>query len=674
MTDDFKNLADALRSLPAPDASAKADAIALAMKNFDALQGSPATARPIPEPTRTGFLNGARNMLKFLTLRPILATTTSVAALTLAMVVVPPLTRSPMQIALPDAAPKTVPVTQEETRTVTPGVPQLAEAAPVAVPATPTAAPTEAEANMLTRSKEATATPPATPPAPAPAMPHQVDEGAMTTAVAASQMVADAEQDLAYAAPPNPDTEAYPEADPNPVKITAEAPVSTFSIDVDTASYAVIRSSLNAGQLPDLAAVRIEEMVNYFPYSYPAPAPETDPFRATLTTLTTPWNPATKLVHIALQGRLPSIADRPALNLVFLIDTSGSMDEPNKLPLLKQSLRLLLGQLRPEDQIAIVAYAGSAGEVLPPTPSRDSAKILAALDNLVAGGGTAGAEGLTLAYQIAKSMTEDGELSRILLATDGDFNLGVSDPEGLAAYVAKNRDIAYLSVLGFGRGNLDDATMQALSQNGNGTAVYIDTLAEAQKSLVDQLTGALFPIANDVKLQIEWNPEQVGEYRLIGYETRMLAREDFNNDRIDAGEIGAGHQVTAIYEITPPGSAALRNPPLRYGPATDTVTAPAAGPSDGPELGFLRLRYKAPGRDTSILTETPIIESPAGADARFAAAIAGFGQLLQNSVYLENWGWDQAIALATANRGEDPFGYRAEAITLMRLAQSLSEP
>jgi len=262
-------------------------------------------------------------------------------------------------------------------------------------------------------------------------------------------------------------------------------------------------------------------------------------------------------------------------------------------------------------------------------------------------------------------MMDKGEVSRILLATDGDFNVGVSDPEGLEAYVARNRDTAYLSVLGFGRGNLDDATMQALAQNGNGMAAYIDTLQEGQKVLVDQLTGALFPIADDVKIQVEWNPAQVAQYRLIGYETRALVREDFNNDRVDAGEIGAGHQVTAIYEVTAPNSPALRNDALRYGTAAEVT--------GGEELGFLRLRMKAPGSDTSTLSETPIVDAAPSDDARFAAAIAGFGQLLQGSVYLNDWGWDDAILLADGARGADGFGYRIEAINLMRLAKSSSK-
>jgi Ca-activated chloride channel homolog len=461
-------------------------------------------------------------------------------------------------------------------------------------------------------------------------------------------------------------TEAFATAAPNPVKVTVEEPVSTFSIDVDTASYAVVRQSLNAGQLPPVDAVRIEEMVNYFPYASPAPDGDGAPFRPTVTVMPTPWNFSTRLVHIAVQGEMPEVEARPPLNLVFLIDTSGSMDEPNKLPLLRNSLALMVDALRPEDQVAIVAYAGSAGTVLEPVVASDKDAILAALDNLAAGGSTAGAEGLALAYQVAATMAGDGEVSRVILATDGDFNVGVSDPEGLEAYVAKQRETGvYLSVLGFGRGNLDDAVMQSLAQNGNGQAAYIDTLSEARKVLVDQLTGALFPIADDVKIQVEWNPAQVAEYRLIGYETRSLRREDFNNDRVDAGEIGAGIAVTAIYEVTAPGSDALLNDPLRYG---------AAGAADaGGEMGFLRLRYKEPGDSASELIEVPIVagDTAPSDEARFAAAIAGFGQLLTGATYLGDWGWDDAIALGNGARGDDPFGYRAEAVNLMRLAKSL---
>jgi Ca-activated chloride channel family protein len=459
--------------------------------------------------------------------------------------------------------------------------------------------------------------------------------------------------------------EAYANAAPNPVKLTVDEPVSTFSIDVDTAAWSVIRSTLNMGVLPAPEQVRIEEMVNYFPYAYPAPTPE-QAFSTTVAVIETPWNAGTRLVTIGIQGALPAVGDRPPLNLVFLIDTSGSMEDANKLPLLRQSLTMMLSELRPDDQVAIVTYAGSAGQVLPPTAAADRATILAALENLSAGGSTAGAEGLELAYQVAEGMRTDGEVSRILLATDGDFNVGIDDPAGLEAYVARKRETGtYLSVLGFGRGNLDDAVMQSLAQNGNGTAAYIDTLGEARKVLVDQLTGALFPIADDVKIQVEWNPAEVAEYRLIGYETRSLRREDFNNDAVDAGEIGAGTRVTAIYEVTAPGSEALLNDPLRYG---TTATGEA-----GDELGFLRLRWKAPAAELSSLIETPITGTEAATDeTRFAAAIAGFGQLLQGSVYLGDWGWDEAIALANSSRGDDPYGYRVEAVNLMRLAQGLA--
>jgi Ca-activated chloride channel family protein len=484
------------------------------------------------------------------------------------------------------------------------------------------------------------------------------------------------EAEMALAAPapadayaqPFPSTEAFANEDPNPVKIAAEEPVSTFSVDVDTASWGVVRSSLVAGYLPPPEAVRIEEMVNYFPYAYPAPEAGGAPFRAAVSLSATPWNADTQLLRIGLQGAVPATDARPPLNLVFLIDTSGSMEDPNKLPLLKQSFRLMLGQLRPEDQVAIVTYAGSAGTALDPTPAADQTRILAALDNLMAGGSTAGQEGIALAYDVARGMMEQGEVTRVLLATDGDFNVGISDPQSLEDYITHERASGiYLSVLGFGRGNLDDATMQALAQNGNGTASYIDTLGEAQKVLVDQLTGALFPIADDVKVQVEFNPAAVAEYRLIGYETRALAREDFNNDRVDAGEIGAGLQVTALYEVTPVGSPAILSDPLRY-----QAAAPAA--ADPSEIGFLKLRWKAPGESESRLIETPIPATPAAPDDdfRFAAAVAGMGQLLSEPKYLGTWGWAEAIALAEAARGEDRFGYRAEAVQLMRLGQSLS--
>lgn len=466
---------------------------------------------------------------------------------------------------------------------------------------------------------------------------------------------------------PEQSSEEFANAETNSLKVTAEEPVSTFSIDVDTASYAIVRSSLLAGHLPPSDAVRIEEMVNYFPYTYPAPDGAV-PFQPSITVMPSPWNTGTRLVHIGIQGTLPVIEERPALNLVFLIDTSGSMQDANKLPLLKQSLRLMLPELRPEDQVSIVTYAGSAGQVLEPTSAADQAKILRALEQLDAGGSTAGQAGLQQAYQAAENMAAEGEVTRVILATDGDFNVGLSDPEALKEFISDKRDSGtYLSVLGFGRGNLDDATMQALAQNGSGQAAYIDTLSEARKVLVDQLTGALFPIANDVKIQVEFNPAQIAEYRLIGYETRALRREDFSNDTVDAGDIGAGHSVTAIYEVTPVGSNAIRNAPLRYG-----NTAPA---SDSNEIGYFKLRYKTPGDTRSQLIEQPILDGQGRQtdDVRFSVAIAGFGQLLRGGTYLSDWSYDDAIAMGNTARGTDPFGYRAEAVTLMRLAQSLSK-
>ena len=480
--------------------------------------------------------------------------------------------------------------------------------------------------------------------------------------------------DVTIARPTN--TEAFANEDASPLKIASEEPVSTFSIDVDTASYSVLRSSLTNGYLPSPESVRIEELINYFPYAYPPPGERGAPFRPTVTVSETPWNADTLLMQIGIQGRQAATDDRPPLNLVFLIDTSGSMDQPNKLPLLLQSFRLLLGQLRPVDEVGIVTYAGSVNRVLDATPATERSTILSALDRLRAGGSTAGAAGIQLAYGTAAGMVAEDEVTRVILATDGDFNVGISDPEQLEDFIARQRDSGiYLSVLGFGRGNLDDATMQALAQNGNGQAAYIDTLSEARKVLVDQLTGTLFPIADDVKIQVEFNPAAVAEYRLIGYETRALRREDFNNDRVDAGEIGAGHAVTAIYEVTPVGSPAVLHDALRYADRSAEPPVAAGRPGRSEELAFLRLRYKEPGENASRLIELPIGRDAggAGSDQSFAAAIAGFGQLLRGGVYTGGWTFTDAIALAEANTGSDRFGYRREAVTLMRLAESLAE-
>ena len=465
-------------------------------------------------------------------------------------------------------------------------------------------------------------------------------------------------------------TSKFPDAKPNAVIVTAEQPVSTFSIDVDTASYGVVRDALNAGALPPADAVRIEEMVNYFDYAYPLPADRKAPFRASVRVYPSPWNADTQILHVGIKGFDIPKKERPPANLVFLIDSSGSMDEPNKLPLLKRAFHLLVDQLGAKDRIAIVTYAGQVGVVLEPTPGNEKAKILAALDRLEAGGSTAGGEGIRVAYQLAEANFMKGAVNRVLLATDGDFNVGITDPKALEDFVTRERSSGvYLTCLGFGDDNYQDATMQRLAQAGNGNAAFIDTLSEAHKVFVDQIAGTLFTIANDVKIQIEFNPARVAEYRLIGYETRLLNRTDFNNDKVDAGDIGSGTTVTALYEITPVGSKAAMADPLRY-------AKPAAGDAKG-ELAYLKIRYKLPGETASKLIERPIGNADiakdfaaVSPDMRFAASVAGAAQLLRHDPYIKDFDYDRAKAIATAARGDDAFGYRAEFIRLLDLAKS----
>ncbi len=468
----------------------------------------------------------------------------------------------------------------------------------------------------------------------------------------------------------------FAEIDPNPVKVTAEEPVSTFSIDVDTASYSFMRAALMQGVLPQKDAVRVEEMINYFPYAYEGPSSRETPFRADVQILPTPWNSQTRLMRIGIKGYALAADEKPRANLVFLIDTSGSMNAPDKLPLLINSFRLLLDSLDADDTVAIVTYAGSAGTVLEPTKVAEAGKILAALEQLHSGGSTAGAEGIRQAYRLAEQSFDPQGVNRVILATDGDFNVGITDMDELQGFVERKRETGVmLSVLGFGRGNYNDALMQALAQNGNGQAAYIDTLSEARKALVEEAGSTLFPIAKDVKIQIEFNPATVAEYRLIGYETRLLAREDFNNDRVDAGEIGSGHTVTALYEITPVGSAARLVDDLRYqGAAGQEANTQEANTE---EYAFLKIRYKAPGGDVSTLIETPVTraaEVDAGdtgsQETRFAAAVAGFGQLLRGGRHMGDFSYDDVVALANGAKGDDPFGYRAEFVNLVRLAKS----
>jgi Ca-activated chloride channel homolog len=461
----------------------------------------------------------------------------------------------------------------------------------------------------------------------------------------------------------------------NPLKIVSADPVSTFSIDVDTASYSFMRASLNNNVLPQKDSVRIEEMVNYFPYDYTLPKAKTEPFASSVSVMPTPWNTGTKLIHIGIKGYELPKASKPHSNLVFLIDTSGSMNEPNKLPLLKNSMKLLLDSLQADDTVAIVTYAGSAGVALEPTKILDKVKILNMIDSFNSGGSTAGAEGIRQAYELAERNFDTKGVNRVILATDGDFNVGITDPNELKSFIERKRNSGvFLSVLGFGQGNYNDAMMQTLAQNGNGNAAYIDSLSEARKVLVEEAGSTLFTIAKDVKIQVEFNPAKVSEYRLIGYETRMLNREDFNNDKIDAGEIGAGHTVTAIYEITPTGSNAQLVDELRYG--TDTKT-PETKKDTGSEYAFLKIRYKLPNEEKSKLLTTPIdgkVEvgsiTNASTEAKFATSVAAFGQLLRGEAHTKDFSYDDVVALAQSGKGADNFGYRAEFITLVRLAKS----
>ncbi|HTV67552.1 MAG TPA: VWA domain-containing protein [Rhizobiaceae bacterium] len=476
---------------------------------------------------------------------------------------------------------------------------------------------------------------------------------------------------------PEENTERLQEFETNPVKSALESPVSTFSIDVDTASYSFVRRSLKEGFLPQADTVRVEEMINYFPYEWPGSDSATVPFNSTISVMPTPWNEHTKLMHIAIQGYDVVPAEQPAANLVFLLDVSGSMNEPDKLPLLKSAFRMLVNRLNPTDTVSIVTYAGEAGTVLMPTKVSDKTKILQAIDTLTPGGSTAGAAGIEEAYRLAEqSFVKDG-VNRVMLATDGDFNVGQSSDDDLKRIIEEKRKSGvFLSVFGFGRGNLNDQMMQTIAQNGNGTAAYIDTLAEAEKVLVEDSSSTLFPIAKDVKIQVEFNPAAVSEYRLIGYETRALKREDFNNDKIDAGEIGSGHSVTAIYEITPKGSPAQVIDDLRYGDASTNN----GGVQNADEYAFVKIRYKLPTEDVSKLITTPVTKAndvssfdSASADQRFSVAVAAFGQKLRGTTQLGDMGWERINEIATAARGTDPFGYRAEFLSLVRLASALDK-
>ncbi|WP_049630438.1 VWA domain-containing protein [Cellvibrio sp. pealriver] len=512
----------------------------------------------------------------------------------------------------------------------------------------------------LARSQELGRT--ATAAKPAPVAPIEMREALVSAAPNADQVRVQRPQEF---------RDRFEDFKENTVVATSENPVSTFSIDVDTASYSFVRRILNEGQLPEKDAVRSEELINYFDYAYPAPKDRTTPFATYTTVVDSPWKPGNKLIHIGIQGYQLAASEIPQSNLVFLLDVSGSMDEPSKLPLVKQSMGLLLDTLKPDDTIAIVVYAGAAGTVLEPTKVKEKTKILAALNNLQAGGSTAGAEGIALAYQLAEANFNAQGVNRIILATDGDFNVGQTGDEVLQDFVERKREKGiYLSVLGFGQGNYQDEMMQTLAQNGNGTAAYIDTLSEAQKVLVTEATSNLFPIAKDVKIQVEFNPTTVKEYRLIGYETRALNRDDFSNDKVDAGEIGAGQRVTAIYEITPVGAKSGLLEESRY----QKENKADAGKNS--EYAFLRLRYKLPDATQSKLIETAIEKNVLREanpvyqqEVNFSIAVAGFAQLLKGSHYAGDFTYDKVIELAQANKGKDEYGYRTEFVQLARKAK-----
>ncbi|MDI3358171.1 VWA domain-containing protein [Pseudomonas sp. UYIF39] len=461
--------------------------------------------------------------------------------------------------------------------------------------------------------------------------------------------------------------EQYQALADNPIHSVAKAPVSTFSADVDTGAYANVRRLLNQGRLPPEGAVRLEEMVNYFPYDYALPT-DGSPFGVTTELAPSPWNPHTRLLRIGIKASDRAVAELAPANLVFLVDVSGSMDRREGLPLVKSTLKLLVDQLREQDRVSLVVYAGDSRVVLEPTSGRDKAKIRTAIDQLTAGGATAGASGIELAYQMAQQAFIPKGINRILLATDGDFNVGISDFDSLKQMaVDKRKTGVSLTTLGFGVDNYNEHLMEQLADAGDGNYAYIDNLREARKVLVDQLGSTLAVVAKNVKLQVEFNPAQVSEYRLLGYENRALKREDFSNDKVDAGEIGAGHTVTALYEIVPKGEKGWLEP-LRYGNPGAAVSEKTG------ELAMLRVRYQSPEGGSSRLIERPIANGQVGKasdDLRFAAAVAAFSQQLKDGRYTGDFSLKDTEALARGARGEDRFGLRAEFVQLVELAQSL---
>jgi len=461
----------------------------------------------------------------------------------------------------------------------------------------------------------------------------------------------------------------------NPFMRVIDNPLSTFSIDVDTAGYSIARSYLMNGRMPPKSAVRIEELINYFEYDYPPPI-DGKPFAVHVETAAAPWNPDHLLARIALKGKEFPANERPKVNLVFLLDVSGSMNAPNRLPLVISSMKMLANELKGTDKVAICVYAGAAGTVLPPTSGDNKNKILAALDNLQAGGTTAGGRGIQLAYKLAEKSFDPNAVNRVILCTDGDFNVGITNRSDLVDMIAaKAKSGVYLTVLGFGMDNYRDGTLKQLASRGNGNYGYIDTMEEARKILVEQLSGTLITIAQDVKIQVEFNPETVGAYRLIGYENRLLNKEDFNDDTIDAGDIGAGHTVTAFYELIPKGAEDNVTPkvdPLKYG-------SPVASNGNLDELLTVKLRYKLPKETESSLLSFPVLVSSVrkageeSEDFRFASAIAGFGMLLRDSPYKGNARFDNILNMAETSIGKDLSGYRRGFLELIKKARAIGK-
>ena len=483
---------------------------------------------------------------------------------------------------------------------------------------------------------------------------------------------------LAAVRPPSApwNREAYDHIVDNPFVRVGDEPLSTFSIDVDTASYANVRRFLEEGQRPPAGAVRVEEMINYFPYSYPAPLAN-EPFAVQVDAAGCPWAPEHRLVRIGLHGREIARAERPPMNLVFLVDVSGSMDEPNKLPLVRSSLEMLTQELTSRDRVSIVVYAGAAGLVLPPTSGDEHRTIIRAVRDLTPGGSTNGAEGITLAYSLARKAFVKGGVNRVVLATDGDFNVGITSRDELVTLIEREaKSGIFLTALGYGMENLQDATLEQLADKGNGNYGYIDGLREAHKVLVEQAAGTLVTIAKDVKIQVEWNPAHVAGYRLIGYEDRLLAKEDFNDDRKDAGEIGSGHTVTALYEVVPAGLSVPSGSvdPLKYG---KPLARPE--PTTSPEWLTVKLRSKAPDGDVSSLVERPFTDdgramAQASDDFRFASAVAAFGMLLRDSPWRGTATYDGVARIAKGAVGDDPRGYRREFIDLVAKARRIADP